>query len=1522
MEIASTTTIGGSSVDITTTEHNWLGGKWRGVPSPDCTILVDNIVLSGTKLTITHKVPFTTSFGSDKLGYYGFPKENGVIHISGYKETSSPAAIANVGYTASYTYRDGDVFYGIQGITSTQLSTFNANKQISSSANWTCLLTDEIMAAVTAAAINAGEEINTEDGLTFDCTNMYAADGKTLGEWGVSPNAIKIRSYDTKNKIKPLNKSFTATLHQDQGIKAAHLEFGEIEKAVRPSGTADWTFGTSRAVTDTLIDDSSRNVDCGYVPYTLLQINTVAKGSNANTATPVLVDSQNVPVDINNWSEGLRGVQFTRSCGDHILPKIDNPHVIIDVSESASFGLRAKLTQRAFHFIIPRYRPSPTPSLVSAPERKRIWISPTKSIVATAKMITSSDVTTLEWIADTATENWPTAEGSIDLLTSLYASTDNTREFDGLRSIGSVFSEPIVYFRGGKSSKDHSVPLFFGGGFSGVTLDVNDGTTNDYSSFYTHPYANGPTGVSGLQNANEISTSYAMLDGNAMFAFFPGAALCNQHRGSITPPAFNQQNILAPDLGKGGDSSKGGVTYGTGEIKAKPVPLVLRFAHPTARYEDHADGTDSKTTYLIFGPGQAFPFTQEVADADSGNAANTKEPFPGRVIVSGNTWASIPLDESIANSRHVFPNHIVNEKYNFMPPSKVYYDATAGFHWRAMVNWESPAGYCWKGKFSQRPEHGRHYGQQFNDSTPHDVTGTTLIGYDLTHIQPKMHTPTIGFGITMAADTVWHMDGGFHPGGSWLDNQLTFNPPHAGKSAARVLSSNWERANQLHPTAFRTSGVLTGRILDYIGNGSEAVATADAKMEYIVVDGTRCQNGEELSTVLGAAINAFPGAGALKSLGGTHMPSMGNAMRQDRYGWIPLAGESNYVNDSATGNYIDSPSSGSQTTLEQLPTSGWIRLHQGTNTRFACYHSREVLADSSDWKVRFYLAPNRIDGLNKIEAPETWEKHIDNDGTAFTDSISSSYTLYVWSKAGTMRFNNENVSARDHMTQVHFSGIVDAIDRTKPIGAVGWHGERYSYLNSLKITKNTSGTGYAAGLGAYHEMLNFSPYGTAGTVMNVHSNIPVVAPMQGSPESTPTIDGIGNALGTHLIKSGFYSKFNLQSGSSDGLGWDTGATYNFRDTDETGNANQWVAPTNYTTTLPKELTTPQGLYSSAFLVVSYECESSLIAKFDRDGITANGDWLQIIGQGSNPITYAGTTQWDERFHGQDRFIAPANAGPNVEALIVEGTTVPVGDGGGNWADTTFSGGSGTYFHSATPTDLLLKNATPGLNKTGDLLFDLDHSVGSALLHTDDAERNTSADKYAAAHSSGFPINYWMGDVNALQMYQDSAAKNFSVENIVWKRMDGGNLSMPAINARGLGAVPWMTRVKSNTAYQTGEKIYGNVRFSFETTNSAMMPILQAQELAHPELMRKHPYKIGNVLNIPNEEIQFQSITVRDETGQVHKIEGGSPLGTIIRGFRIPENRGVKGNAPALANSGKIPNLKVQLPDPNSIPGNI
>ena len=1535
----------------TITEHAWKGGRWRGVPSPECSIAVGTGVginggglsLSGTTLTVTHARPYSfMSSDVDLLGYYGFPKENGVIHIHGYKQTVDPSYEVNLGFTASYERREGDVFYGIVGLTSSQIASISSMQQISAAPNWTSLVTDELMAAVTAAAINAGNEINSPDGLKFDCTDMYAADGRTFGDWGVSPTAITIRAYNPNKTIRPLNDSFSATLHPDQGIKAAHLEFGELEKSIRPTGSAAYVFGTSRAVSDSDID-ASRNIDCGYVPYTLLQIRTAARGPHANTATPVLVDSRNTPVSITKWRESLKGIRFTRSSGDHILPKIDNPHLLADNAT----GLRANVNNTAqdvTDFLIPHFILSGQSSmgvLNTANERARIYLSPEISTVAELTYNTSSsngataEAYDLTWVADTGSDDFDTHHtgggGSPatnrDYLWSRWADAEHTRKFDGLRSVGSVFSEPIVMFRGGRSSKDHSVPLFFGGGFSGVTLDVNDGTQNDYSSFYTHPYANGPTGVSGIQNANEISTSFAMLDANAMFAFFPGAALCNQHRGSITPPAFNKDNVLAPDLHSTSTLSSDVVT-------AKPVPLVLRFPHPTARYEDHVDGTENKTTYVIFGPGQAFPFTREVNDSNgldylSVDAGNKFEPNPGLIVTATNnsTWASVP--DSDTQSNLLFPNSIDNDNYAFGPLTKTRYNATAGFHWRAMVNWETPAGYCMKGKFLQRPAHGRHYGQQFSDATPYHAT-------DILPIHPKMHTPVIAYGIAMAADTVWHMDGGFHPGGHWMDNQFTLNPPHPSESS-RINGTSWPRGDQIHPAAFRVSGVMLNKTLNYTGS-DDSVSTSDAKMEYVVVDATRCQNGEELATVLGAAINAFPGGGALKALGGTHMPSMGNSLRQDRYGWVSVGTSSSGVQQSSAPTNFITVDTGNpnQTTAEQIPASGWLRAHVSNTVSWACYHSREVNASGD---ITFFLAPNRIEGKSEFEDKDTWEDHVAGNADDFA-AVASNATIFVWSKAGTIRFNNENDSTRDHMTQVHFSGIADAIDRTKPIGAIGWHGERYSYLNSLKVSvstvKNgvtTTTTGYSAGLGAYHPSLAFSPYGTAGTVMSVHSSVPVVAPMKHSPESISPVDGIGTNVAEALTKSRFYVNFP----DSNGDGWSTGTlTPYFQDSDATtGSVTHWSSPTNYTTTLPEELTHPQGVYTSAFLVISYECETALKNKYDRDLIQCNGDWLHLKTTSTNKIRSAGTSQFDPRIHNQDRFTAPANAGPNVEALIVSGTSVPTGDEtSSNWTDSmTWNFFTAFTDKTDADNDLSMQNAVPGLNKTGDLLFDLDRSVGSALLESGDAKRNVSSDKYtgtaytaSTGNSVAYPTEYWMGDVNAFQMYENSPVKNFSVENIVWKRMDGGNLSLPAINARGLGAVPWVTRVdttgSSDVAYLTGEKVYGNIRFSFETTNSAMMPVLQAQELSHPEFAKKVPYSVGGVLQIPNEEVQFHSITVIDDTGQEHVLEGGSPLGTIIRGFRTPPDRSVNGKAPALANSGNTPNLKVMLPNPDSIPGNV
>jgi hypothetical protein len=135
-------------------------------------------------------------------------------------------------------------------------------------------------------------------------------------------------------------------------------------------------------------------------------------------------------------------------------------------------------------------------------------------------------------------------------------------------------------------------------------------------------------------------------------------------------------------------------------------------------------------------------------------------------------------------------------------------------------------------------------------------------------------------------------------------------------------------------------------------------------------------------------------------------------------------------------------------------------------------------------------------------------------------------------------------------------------------------------------------------------------------------------------------------------------------------------------------------------------------------------------------------------------------------------------------------------------------------------------------------------------------------------------------------------------------------------------VPWVKRKDGSDYKMVGEKILGNVRFSFETTNGAMFPVIQAQELGHPQLANKHPLEIRNALLIPNEHIQFESVQVVDDTGQEHRLSGGSPLGTVIMDFRHISDREVEGLAPALAGAGVSPNLKIRLPNPDEIPGNI
>ena len=150
----------------------------------------------------------------------------------------------------------------------------------------------------------------------------------------------------------------------------------------------------------------------------------------------------------------------------------------------------------------------------------------------------------------------------------------------------------------------------------------------------------------------------------------------------------------------------------------------------------------------------------------------------------------------------------------------------------------------------------------------------------------------------------------------------------------------------------------------------------------------------------------------------------------------------------------------------------------------------------------------------------------------------------------------------------------------------------------------------------------------------------------------------------------------------------------------------------------------QGVFARAFLVISYEGEMPLVAKRDRDGITATGDWLSVafkdwsIGcrRYCNPHLQvplngmSAYTVWTDS-------LPLHTVGPNIEALITT-TSIPTGD----LPSQPF------LFNAPMPDDTLLFNAEPCFAKTGDLFFDLDESPGSFFLEDNsNVERNRNMD---------------------------------------------------------------------------------------------------------------------------------------------------------------------------------------------------
>ena len=1382
------------------TLSKFKGNLWNNYPAPIVGVKVTTALSSGT-MTVTLDDPYAGDAADaemnthpDILGYLGFP-ESGMFQLS----TQSGVQGLTFYYT-SRTHEDTTGTHKFFGVIGGSSSHSNGDWYLSPRINFTCLLTDEVMAAAVEHAISGTTE-------TFDCRDMFAPDGRTLGEWGVSADAIHVVARNT-DRVR-LGRLFDVRRSKDWGL----MDGAATDAVVASKHTG--------GLSDSEVDAGTR-LDVGYIPETVLHITTKYRGSNANTATPVLVDSQNNVVDITTWQRNLRGENFIDVPGDLIIPRVDSPclevhnatSTVIQAASNESWALFGKLASH---------------DTDSWGEPFILWYSTTEYAEVRSKAGTSPGSPRTEALIIVKSGNFSVSQ--LDVLFKGTTRASDAVRTDGVRRAGSKNASPFLYFRGGRDSPDHWVPLYFGGGFSGAVVDINDGTQNDYADFYTHPYASGPTGSAGFQNIGEMAGSYALIDTNAMLAMFPGTPYLDQHRGQNHPPFFNQDALLSYDMAKGANTKATGLTYtdSTNDVSVNlPTPLVLRFAHPHARYSATGDAAD-QTIYMIFGPGQAFPHN---------TAAH--EPQGANIVTAGNGYSAVPIHIGGDVAKDSFlPNQLANGDVTehsglnrtssaaaHLPMTTFFQqNNTRGFNYP--MNWQPTKGFP-----NTNASATKAYTQSLAKAFYFEGSVSTASNlpkhyHPFNHVFSDLAGAAIGSGThptTRKSSVIWHMDGGYHPGGHFLDDHVSKNPKNPVASA-RISTGSGSKHNG---TSFRPAGLLAKAYRSFYT--SEGDQDVDANV--VIVDATRCQNAEELGAVLSGAINTFPGKDPLKAIGGTFMPSMQSAHNQDRYGWVELPVVSYTAEAGATPASLTVTS-----TATTYPDYGWLRVSDGTSAGSAPYISHSVGSPNTTFTLAVSpgtTATNIVDsGLNPI-AP------------------GADFKAYIWTKAGTHRHNNTGTASRDHMTQVHFSGYHDAVDRTKPVGAVGWHGEAYSYLNSYEAETSIGSDLHPAGLGAWHPLLGFSPYGAAETCL-----------AGGAP---------------------------------------TGATE------------------NPATTFVQDYCV-SGLSTRHLIAVAHEAELPIIAKADRDGISCAGDWLHMV-QSTN-IAHAGTTAWDTaKVHNRSRYVGPATAGPHVEAQIHSSLSVPN-------EETSYpavgSAPSDAQWHRTIQSgDMVRANACR--YPTGDLFWDESAVIQSgahesASTYGVECIGVSSHDDYLniAAAQTDMPHNGLFGYFS-----NRHAARNFLPEHVVWKRMDGGSLTMPAVNARGLGMVPWVQRKDSgDTDFKTvGEKVLGNVRFSFETTNAAMFPIIQAQELGHPQLAEQHPLEVRNALLIPNEDQQFKSMLVVDDTGQEHYLEGGSPLGTVILDFRHISDREIEGLAPALAGAGVSPNLRIRLPDADEIPGNI
>ena len=343
---------------------------------------------------------------------------------------------------------------------------------------------------------------------------------------------------------------------------------------------------------------------------------------------------------------------------------------------------------------------------------------------------------------------------------------------------------------------------------------------------------------------------------------------------------------------------------------------------------------------LFFGPGQAAPKHWK---GESQSMSTSVEPSAKWTVAAqhymtqnGSTATYNITTENAIGLPNELGNTALGGGANQFLPKTTTYNANDVAPHKTFTHWETPLGSP-NALYNQTTAAQSLYVTNHFGTPSTNDTAATIYAHPYSHYKANQRLTGSDFAPPPGKQNkaIFHLDGGYAPGGSWFDNTVRKNPPHP-ITGAIIQQSQTATINSasvttgLNATMFRVGAAVTV--------GYDTDANTSPPLDTFLIDATRCQNSEELGAIIAAGINTWPGPANLKAIGGSFLPSFQDAQRQDRYGWVNCLGFQAY---DGTNGIVTA----SNTLPDTLPDSGWIRVsnaHGGGTDVFYGYYAHRT----------------------------------------------------------------------------------------------------------------------------------------------------------------------------------------------------------------------------------------------------------------------------------------------------------------------------------------------------------------------------------------------------------------------------------------------------------------------------------------------------------------------------------------------------------------------------------------------------